>query len=246
MSIVTMKRKTEHNKFKQLSHDKTFSLNGGYRNSGYVGQTNLSRSVKRTPYSRNGLPKTGSGFTTKPVVNSGTCSNNDIQAIKPSVLSSKGMIANKYKWMKRGYPYAVVQPDDNANLKGNDSQRHYIENKRLDCGKIDDNNNWSEQVCNTNNSGCKKFIGSKKRLPLAFAKPFSVYSNYEEYMQRKRLGPCSKMEIFPKKTDGRTNTRCVFTAENQSSNTGGGGGDIEENEDNVPVGIDIGGAFVSQ
>ena len=49
MSIATLKRKTQ-TKYNNMSVGSTqgFSLNGGFRNQGYVGQTSLSRSLSRT------------------------------------------------------------------------------------------------------------------------------------------------------------------------------------------------------
>ena len=49
MSIATLKRKTEA-KYNNVSVNvPQFSINGGYRNQGWVGQTTLSRSLPKTP-----------------------------------------------------------------------------------------------------------------------------------------------------------------------------------------------------
>ena len=52
MSIATLKKNAESRYFNKVSSQNTFSLNGTRRNQGYVGQHNLMRSLKRTPYSR--------------------------------------------------------------------------------------------------------------------------------------------------------------------------------------------------
>ena len=50
MSIVTLKRKTQ-TQYNNMSvgSPNGFSLNGGYRNQGYVGQNIISRSLPKTP-----------------------------------------------------------------------------------------------------------------------------------------------------------------------------------------------------
>ncbi len=53
MSIVAMKKKAEL--IGNLSHKSTFSITGTRRNTGYIGQTSLGRSLIHTPY-RNGAP----------------------------------------------------------------------------------------------------------------------------------------------------------------------------------------------
>ena len=53
MSIATLKKKTIY-KYNNSSVGHTqFSLNGGYRNQGFVGQTSLSRSLIKTPMKGN-------------------------------------------------------------------------------------------------------------------------------------------------------------------------------------------------
>ena len=55
------------------SHASGFSVNGGTRNIGYVGQTNLGKTSK-------------------------SCCTNNSDDIKPSVLTTRGMLAKRYKW----------------------------------------------------------------------------------------------------------------------------------------------------
>ncbi len=107
-----------------------FSLNGGFRNVGAVGPTNLGKSVTRTPF-RGPEPMghgTCCGTYRRDIHNSGSCSANNNNYIKPSVLSTRGMLDKKYKWfssnMMSGKGW-VVKPGDNYPL--NSSQGLYIE-----------------------------------------------------------------------------------------------------------------------
>ena len=57
MSIHAMKRKSQRFEYPiSGKKNKGFSLNGTFRNQGWVGQTSLSRSIPKTPM-RNGAPQ---------------------------------------------------------------------------------------------------------------------------------------------------------------------------------------------
>tara|TARA_B100001121_G_C18636755_1_gene597087 strand:- start:188 stop:985 length:798 start_codon:yes stop_codon:yes gene_type:complete len=112
-----------------------FSLNGGYRNVGAVGPTNLGKSVTRTPF-RGPEPMghgTCCGTYKREIHSSGSCCTNNNNYIKPSVLSTKGMLDKKYRWFtsnmssNKGW---VVKPGDNYPL--NSSQGLYIEQVRTE------------------------------------------------------------------------------------------------------------------
>ena len=49
MSIVALKKKTAAKYNNMSAGQPQFSINGGYRNQGWVGQTSLSRSLPKTP-----------------------------------------------------------------------------------------------------------------------------------------------------------------------------------------------------
>lgn len=101
----------------QASGPVGFSLNGSHRNVGYIG--------KESKFSKNGTPfrgkyPLGSGGnnnrynTSEPVynVNQVFVLGNQWQFIKPSVLSTKGMLEKKYRWVHTGqYPNYWVQPN---------------------------------------------------------------------------------------------------------------------------------------
>ena len=52
MSINTLKGKSETKYFNKVSNNQIFSLTGTKRLQGYIGQDNLQRSMKRTPFTR--------------------------------------------------------------------------------------------------------------------------------------------------------------------------------------------------
>ena len=90
MSIATLKKKTASLYNTQSVGHNQFSLNGGYRSQGWVGQTMLSRSLPRTLArgnairghgGLNGSYNTMNGHT----ITSGLVDFNDNRVIKPSV-----------------------------------------------------------------------------------------------------------------------------------------------------------------
>lgn len=127
MSIVTLKRKTAAKN--NISHSSTgFSLNGGHRSQGYVGQTSLSRSLPRTLMK--GDTAKGHGgccgkYNTTPIVTSAVLTTEDPTVIKMSSITNKGMLATHYRWVLRPQPFSVCKPDNNLHKK---TQQQYIEN----------------------------------------------------------------------------------------------------------------------
>jgi hypothetical protein len=102
MSIQVLKKNSK--RFKDPISGKAdggFSLVGGHRNVGYVGQTNLAKSVTRTPF-RGTTPVGHGGHNGKYVIsiaNSGSCSTNDPSIIKKTVKNTKGSIIHQYPWL---------------------------------------------------------------------------------------------------------------------------------------------------
>jgi len=131
MSIVTLKKKTQ-NQYNNLSvNQKQFSLHGGHRSQGFVGQTMLSRSLPRTlmvgnvPRGHGGLH--GAYHKAKMVVDGTGLGNNTLNnsnVMKPSVLDTNGMIMTKYRWIRRPQPFTSVKPDATINLQ---TQQQHIE-----------------------------------------------------------------------------------------------------------------------
>jgi hypothetical protein len=105
-----------------------FSINGTYRNQGYVGQTSLSRSLPKTPMKGNVACGHGGccgTYLVKPIVQSAVTSTERNSVVKPSVLNNLGMISTQYRWIRRPAPYTSVKPDSNIEL--NNSQGQWID-----------------------------------------------------------------------------------------------------------------------
>ena len=129
MSIATLKRKTAAKYNNASVNVPQFSINGGYRNQGWVGQTTLSRSLPKTPMVGN-TPKGHGGccgtYNIGTIVQSAVTSTNNPAVIKPSVLSTDGMLDTKYRWIGRPAPYTSVKPGAGNNLN---DQSDYITQK---------------------------------------------------------------------------------------------------------------------
>ena len=172
MSIAILKRKTTRGGNPRLDPvsgigTKGFSLNGGYRNIGAVGQFRMVSNVTRTPF-RGTQPMGSGGFDGEYYnvpCNSGNCCTNDDSIIKHSSLNTAGMLDEKYKWTKSQYPNYWVKDDNNS----------YRETKTQ--GQLTAAKTWGAGACNfekaANNdptnvwqctNPCVYWIGGKKML----------------------------------------------------------------------------------
>lgn len=151
MSIATLKKKTNA-KYNNVSVNvPQFSINGGYRNQGWVGQTSLSRSLIKTPY-RGATPRGNGGccdsYNVSIVKPLQPCTNNNA-VIKKSSVGTDGMLDMKYRWIRRPAPYTSVKPDVTHNLN---QQGEYI--TRIKKSTIDDITrncpSIPKQPCDTN------------------------------------------------------------------------------------------------
>lgn len=123
MSIVALKRKTAV-LYNNLSvNQKQFSINGTTRNQGYIGQTSLSRSLIHTPCKGHVLKNYNGRYSNPNIEASEICSLEDNTVVKPSVLSFKGMMATKNRWINRPFPNAVVKTDAGRSIN---DQTDYI------------------------------------------------------------------------------------------------------------------------
>ena len=98
MSIVALKRNSR--RFQDPISAHGFSLNGGHRNIGRVGVTNLAKSVTRTPF-RGDIPMGhggNNGHYQVSIYNSGSCSSNNPNIIKLSTKNTKGHIFESFKY----------------------------------------------------------------------------------------------------------------------------------------------------
>ena len=98
MSEFILKRKTRHVLAPISGVGRNgFSINGGYRNKGAVGPTNLGISSTRTVYK--GAYPVGHGGTdglfVQNILSNGTCCTNDPAIVKRSTMSTSGLILSK-------------------------------------------------------------------------------------------------------------------------------------------------------
>jgi hypothetical protein len=190
-----------------------FSLNGGHRNVGYVG--------KDSKFSKNGTPFRGihgygSGGTfgaypvTQPVfnVNRVIVQGTQYLYIKPSTLSTKGMLETKYRWINNGkYPNNWVQPIYTGNQTESSSQELYIHRKSTaNICKIDVNNTKTYEghrikcgptLCATS-TALFKFNDMSRNAPYTktLHQPIDS-SQYTMYIQRRCANPSPKQKPFP-------------------------------------------------
>lgn len=205
MSLATLKKKSRRY-FDPLSGKGKdgFSLNGGHRNIGYIGQ-NLGKSVKRTREkfistgvnSGASVPQGHGGKNGQYIVqiyNSGSCNTNDSSIIKPSSKTNSGLLSdNKIKCKETTYPNNWVKNKSFSNM-GNQSD--YIQNKSN-----------ANSVCVTNllDSSSNKcqvtYIGTTKRMSSTYSKNITVNScsQYQNgHLQSKKCLPTpSNMQPFP-------------------------------------------------
>ena len=208
MSIVALKKKTAA-KYNNMSVGQSqFSINGGHRSQGWVGQTTLSRSIPKTPM--RGAYARGHGgccgtYNMKMIVPPVT-STNDNTVIKGSVLSTPGMLDTKYRWIRRPAPFASVKPDDNHNLN---SQTDYIGRKK-------------KRIVNSVQYNC----------PSVPAQPYSCISNCNMFKNRlntphssnikyvtKEVGPLDSSAYIASLGDGCVTTDVDFQEEKNKKNS---------------------------
>lgn len=183
MSIAILKKKSRHNpRIDPISgrgHN-GFSLNGGYRNIGAVGQFRMISNNTRTPFK--GSDAMGSGgccgkYYNKPL-NSGSCCTNDNLIIKKSSLNTSGMIDTKYKWMKGTYPHFWVK-EDNGSYKITRDQATYIKNLTQKVGgdvncMITADLKDKIVSCSANKQACSYHIGGKKYVRMPYSKNYNI------------------------------------------------------------------------
>jgi hypothetical protein len=130
MSIATLKRKTQA-QYNNLSVGQNgFSLNGTRRSAGYVGQDMLGRSLVRSLAGKDGTLKGHGGCCGKyPIISITTTPEmaplNNPTVVKSSSVGTSGLLATKYRWLRRPAPYSSWKPSDNFNTSG---QGDYIDN----------------------------------------------------------------------------------------------------------------------
>lgn len=205
MSIATLKKKT-YVKYNNMSVGlPQFSLNGCYRNQGWVGQTSLSRHYPKT------LMKGSGGCCGKynkvPVVLSAVTSTENNKVVKSSVKNTDGMISTQYRWIRRPQPYATVKPDSNLN---NNTGSTYIE--RLRKKTITEANNCIPTTTVLNNSKCCKEVILKNSNCAKNKKQYNISKPFVNSFAKDKSG---KMAGYigggiPKIQSNVTNTESLY------------------------------------
>ena len=196
-----------------------FSLNGGRRNVGYVGQS-MAMSKNGTPF--RGQFAYGSGGTngtypkSEPVFNAtqAIVLGDQYKYIKPSVLSTKGMLEKKYKWINNGqYPNYWVQPVyPNGSSSDNASQWLYIQTKAAANICVNDTNKPQVYVghrvhggpncCSTSSA---KYIYKIQESNAGYTKTLHIPQTASQYtlqVQRKCAYPTGPLKPFPFAVNG--------------------------------------------
>jgi hypothetical protein len=198
-----------------------FSLNGGHRNVGYVGKT-YQMSKMGTPF-RGTFPcwtSGGQGGTYKlslPVfnVNEVIVLGDQYKYIKPSVLSTKGMLQKRYKWIHNGqYPNYWVQPNYTGNQTDSASQGLYIHDISAANDCVNDVNNSEKYIGHIVNCGptdCKTTPALYKYTTMSANAPYTkilkqplTSSQQTLRIQRPCANPKGKIKPFPFAVNGGT------------------------------------------
>jgi hypothetical protein len=197
-----------------------FSLNGGHRNVGYVGKT-MEFSENGTPF-RGKFPLGGSitdAFPpSQPVfnVNEVNVLATQYQYIKPSVLSTRGMLQKKYKWIYNGqYPNFWVQPNYAGSMQSDTkSQGMYVHNVTTSNLCVTDVNATDKYVdfiveggptlCNTSTAKFKYNNMAQNGKYTKFLKQPITASQQTARIQRPCTDPIGAQKPFPYGTNGST------------------------------------------
>ena len=191
-----------------------FSINGGgSRNGRYIGK-NMMMSKNGTPF-RGKFPRGSGGVggtypRNEPTMNVSKVyvdiMGNQAKFIKPSTLSTDGMLEKKYMWINNGqYPNNWVQPDNNANLTDNHSQWLYIQQKAAanDCvTNTNDTIKYSTYIlpCNNNRTPLSRTTFKAMFSNAGYTKELylpQTSSQHTVKVQRKCANPIGKQKPFP-------------------------------------------------
>ena len=194
-----------------------FSINGPYRNVGGIGK-NMKFSKSHTPY-RGVYPKGWGGtFGQYPdgpdnkvlnilPVSTGAAIQNSW--VKPSVLSTKGMLARRFRWIHSGqYPNNWVQPNYTGNQTDTASQWLYIQNKSAayDCWfDVNTPELYVDYIKSSGSTGCQTTPARGYTMSIMQSNaPYTknLYqpkdaSQYTKYVQRQCQNPVSLQKPFP-------------------------------------------------
>jgi hypothetical protein len=202
-----------------------FSINGGTRNIGYVGKESKF-SKQGTPF--RGVYPYGSGVSShtkqgnpynginQPVynVNEVIVLGNQNNYIKPSVLSTYGMLRKKYRWAYTGkYPNNWVQPNYGQTTQSDTkSQGNYIHDLTVSNICVVDINNQAKYVGNIKRGGptnCQTTTAKFRYDDMTQNAPYTKFikqpldsSIQTMRIQRKCANPINAQKPFPYATNG--------------------------------------------
>ena len=207
-----------------------FSINGTHRNVGGVGK-NMKFSKNGTPF--RGVYPIGWGGTggrypvTEPVFNSppvrGITEGNQYKYVKPSVLSTRGMLRQKYRWIHSGqYPNYWVQPNyGTSNLSDNTSQGLYVHTKSAANDCVVDTNDFKKyegHIVHYGPFGCQStpargytFNVQQANAPYTkFLRVPQTSSQHTLRIQQRCADPTPKQKPFPYATNGDTCNNTMY------------------------------------
>jgi hypothetical protein len=197
-----------------------FSLEGAYR-SIPVGKTMLF-SQQGTPF-RGQYPR-GNGGTygkypySQPVLNSNIVitRGTEWEYIKPSVLSTRGMLRKRFKWAYNGqYPNYIVKPDyGSSNLSQNTSSGLYTHIKSAQCDCVvntNDKTKYENYHVNGGPTGCDT-TGVRLKMASQLSNAGYTKELYQPQpssfhtlrIQRQCADPTPAQKPYPPATNGRT------------------------------------------
>ena len=125
MSIATLKKKTQSAYHNVSVGQKQFSLNGGHRSQGWVGQDIRGRTLARSLAKGNTLRGHGGCCGTYPQPNvtpSEVKNTENSNVVKKSVLNYNGMMHTVNPWIWRPAPTTSVKLDDNHGVFNSQKQ----------------------------------------------------------------------------------------------------------------------------
>lgn len=208
-----------------------FSLEGPHRNVGYVGKESRMSS-SGTPF--RGKYAVGWGGTngqypySQPVfnVNRAIVLGQQWQYVKPSVLSTKGMLQKKYRWIHNGqFPNYWVQPNYSfSNQSDTKSQGMYLHTKTTSSMCVTDVNASAKYVGNIKCSQPNLFGNSTAQFTyddLARNGPYGKHLHQADpssihtlRIQRRCANPIGPQKPFPYATNGDAcnSTDIIYTS----------------------------------
>ena len=198
-----------HRSIRPLYSSNGFSVSGSHRNVGYVGKT-YQMSKSGTPYKGQYAKGNGGKFGKYIIAQPVTISNevftlgNQSHYVKPPTLSTRGMLAKKYKWIHSGtYPNYWVQPIYGGSmLSDTKSQGNYINQLRTSNLCVNDVNNTQKYEGLVR--GCGSSICNKNRAGLYTKILYQPVDSsvYTSQIQQKCQNPTESQKPWPPASNG--------------------------------------------